>query len=73
MKLSSVEIVRVHLLVDQQFGYVRLTAPSTARLCANQHCVLRDDQYSVLFHYFSLGTVTAMPRGLHAISAATHL
>ena len=24
-----------------------------------------DDQYSVLFHYYSLGDVTAMPRELH--------
>ena len=46
------------LLVDQQFGYVLITA----RLCRDQYWVLWGDHYSV----YTLEGVTAMQRRLHA-------
>ena len=58
------KVMGVHALIDQQFGYVRLAAPLQDRAGSVLSFVGRS-VLSFVSHY-SLGGVTAMPRGLHA-------
>jgi len=54
----------VHPLVDQQFGYVRLAAP-LLYLVGSVLSLVGAISTQFCFTY-SLGGVTALPRGLHA-------
>ena len=54
----------IHPLVDQQFGCVRLVAPRLdAASISTEFCEAISTQFCFTY---SLGGVTAMPRGLHA-------
>jgi len=56
-------VIGVHLLVDQQFSYLRLAAP----LLYTVRSVLSYAATSTQFCFnYSIGGVTAMPRGLHS-------
>jgi len=59
---ENLEFTRLNCLQEASIS-IRVSLAAFVRGSIAKHC---GDQYSVLFHYYSVGGKTTMPRGLHA-------